>query len=177
MTNGRLRISSIARRLIVIAYRDHPDLQSIPYEEFKASAKAHTLEDFRLKTPKSLITIHTGGTKFSMECRIHGGRDIFGGATVITPAAIGQGHIQIMDEAIILPEGRLPAALVTRTAGRLSNKERIALGEVLSLDERIGTTPITHISRGRNNIRIGIDTIWMAWNSVENNTITEIEAP
>ena len=175
MTKRSLRASSIARRLIVLAYRSGP--QDLTFEELSRGIHDQSLEGTKLRTRTALITLHSGGTKLAMGCRIHHGRDIFGGATVIAPAAVGQGHIQIMDDAIILPEGRLPAALVTRTAGRLHDKERIALGEVLSLDERIDATPITHIGHVQIGIRIGIDTVWTRWDAIERNTVAEIEAP
>ena len=174
MTKKSLRVSTNARRLIVLAYRSGP--QELPFEELSEAILSQTLEGTRLKTRTALITLHSGGTKLAMGCRIHHGRDIFGGATVIMPAAVKQGHIQLIDEAVILPAGSLPEAQILSIASRLDDNGRIALGDIIKIDSRIDATPITGIHRDPEQIRVTLDTIWLSWDATRQTTISEIEA-
>lgn len=172
-----LRISSIARHLIVIAYRDHADLQSMPYEKFIRDARGRSLEGFRLITPKSLITVHTGGTKFAIGCRIHGGNDPFDGNTVLMHEGIGAGQPLLTDDSLTMPNGCLPDSIIVTLREKISAGERLSLGELIGVDEDIAGTPVKYIGRTSISVRFELDAVWLQWASCEANTTSQITVP
>lgn len=161
MSEKSLRTSTIGRRLIVRAYQEAE--QPIGFETLSRAIIEKTLESQNLRLGNALLSLHAGGTKICAGCRIHGGRDIFGGAVVEMNSAIERGHIQVIDEAVFLPEGSLPESRIVSMKAAVDEGERIPLGAIFSFDEECERIPVTGIFQDPGQIRITLDAVWLPW--------------
>ena len=174
MSEKSLRTSTIGRRLIVRAYQEVDQL--IGFEELSRSIIEKTLQSQNLKLGSALLSLHAGGTKISTGCRIYGKRDIFGGAVVEMNSAVRQGHIQVIDEAIFLPDSSLPESKIVSMKAEIDEGARIPLGAIFSFDKECEKIPITGIFQDPGQIRITLDTVWLPWEASEKKSIAEIQA-
>lgn len=91
-------------------------------------------------------------------------------------SAVRQGHIQVIDEAIFLPDSSLPESKIVSMKAEIDEGARIPLGAIFSFDKECEKIPVTGIFQDPGQIRITLDTVWLPWEASEKKSIAEIQA-